>query len=105
MCYGVGATTNALNALETAEAQSLIRCEGEDPYDVSSEERINRLSGPGRCSRRDLVRVLKAAQRITERDVPTPHGASGARSRPRMGPSTSDALVDRGRGPSVAVGV
>jgi hypothetical protein len=49
--------------------------------------------------------LLKAAQRITARDVPTPPGASGAWSRPRIGASTSDVIVDRDRRPSVTIGL
>jgi hypothetical protein len=49
--------------------------------------------------------LLKPAQRIAECDVPTSAGVSVAWLRPLVGAATSRALVDRGRGPFVAIGL
>jgi hypothetical protein len=61
------------------------------------------------ASARDLSssESLTIAPRIAERDAPTPTppGASGAWSCPRIDAAISDVLVARGRGPSIAVGL
>jgi hypothetical protein len=48
---------------------------------------------------------LKIAQSTAARNVPTPPGASGAQSRPRIGAAIREVLVDRGYGPAVFVGL
>ena len=81
--------------------------DGETAFLPCSQPAPTGSSGSRRCqcSKHDSSRSLKIAQSIAARDVPTPPGASGAWSRPGIGVSTSKVLLDRGRGPSAALGL
>jgi len=57
------------------------------------------------CSRPDLVRVAEDRTEHRRARCADTAWCLGCLARPRIGQSTSDALVDRGRGPSVAIGL